>query len=313
MRAHGFGKEEVGIIHDLLTGAVTSFINYNESSVEIFMKKAVANFSSIDQLVEAVQLEASERVEADAEVRMLQTSMGPCVLVESNVSEAYGKDGLNTRIIQIIPETGPFGTKDGLNGLTYNTFGGNAGNVYQDFDEATMLPREFLSVVYLTVSKTIKLHSEANPCVETDASERDRCLIKAFKSGCNQEGAKQPYIPGEGQALFSTQNRLMVQNQSQHCKYLFDKAAWLEACPAPCVTWTYETSVILAEPEEGGTLFYMRFNNPTRVIVYKEEYVITPDMFISNVGGQVSLWSGASMITLVHVMLYFGCRTPTQR
>lgn len=328
MKQLGFTENfDVAMVGDLFRLQFTYYADwYDQAQLQEFLGKATGNFSTIDEFLEAIVAEPSEKMfsysgKYAANQTNVLTVGGPCVLVQGNVSNSDFYGGKGSLAIFLDDKKKPFNATDVGNGMMYLRLGDYARKTFLADDDPILVSPGFMSHISVTAHKTVQLNSPDIPCTTGNAADHDKCLAKAMASICTEAGFKLPYLPGKGQAIDSVASWHWIANMSasqpsqpKECPAITEMESLLEECPVPCDTWAYDASVTLVNKgDETYSRLTIKFRNPKSVIVYQEEYVISPDMFISNLGGQVSLWSGASMITIVHAVLYCACRKPRKK
>lgn len=81
----------------------------------------------------------------------------------------------------------------------------------------------------------------------------------------------------------------------------------LRSCKSPCDRWHYDVSIRNTFDYRDMNMIRIVFSLPNKLdlIIFEQMPTYNVHSFISNIGGQISLWCGASIISLVHVGYFF--------
>lgn len=162
---------------------------------------------------------------------------------------------------------------------------------------------------------TIKLRStfmqNANvrrkPCVPEEIYEKadiPTCAMNFTRSVCPALGLRPLYVPGMAQFPNETSGYLQPKTG---CLFLPDSRAKLEAhshlCPRPCEKWIFESTVFFHEGIREDTEIEVSYMNPVSSLCVRESKSFSASSLVGAVGGTISLWSGASILTFAQLFV----------
>lgn len=80
----------------------------------------------------------------------------------------------------------------------------------------------------------------------------------------------------------------------------------LRTCLPVCEQWIFKHSTLTFDYQTSYIHIRLLYNPTDGILTYEEVNTYTFDTFISNIGGQLGLWLGASMVSLFQTF-YYSC------
>lgn len=78
----------------------------------------------------------------------------------------------------------------------------------------------------------------------------------------------------------------------------------LSTCIPVCEQWMYKHSTIIFENFNSSIYLRLLYNPSDGILTYEEVPTYNFDTFISNIGGQLGLWLGASVVSVFQIIYY---------
>lgn len=169
--------------------------------------------------------------------------------------------------------------------------------------------------VGLEFRRVKRVSTRVKPCRRYSMGEKTNCVFKMWNSMCRRMGLKQTYLPGFGVRFDETDllGKPCAFNAS-HERQLMRRLAHEGRCHVPCVQDSFRVVVNSANLEVASLnrsdlgvvpgsnasqswleLYYADHINSLDI---EERLVYSGDVLVGSLGGQISLWTGASLVTL---------------
>lgn len=165
--------------------------------------------------------------------------------------------------------------------------------------------------ISVSMSKIKRISTKATPCrsgVNPDGTQRYLCAF-TYSSQTLCKNMCQLYIGQPGN--FSVADDVYCNQYvgtSVECgvkitKSSISKSSWTKICPMACEQITTDFTIEQVAQSENGTIAVKVMTVMDAVAI--EEYLVFPvDKFMSQMGGAMSLYFGASIVTTFHILYY---------
>lgn len=172
--------------------------------------------------------------------------------------------------------------------------------------------REQKTTILLQTTLMENANLRRRPClaeqeVAGDSTKLDMftCALSLAVDYCTAADKRAFYIPQQGQmpAEISgfghiSESCLLAENIQERIQKLKDE------CLAPCVKWIYESSLFPHKGTYSSASVEVSYMNPLSSLWVVETKSFSLASLVGSVGGTISLWSGASILTAAQIILF---------
>lgn len=186
---------------------------------------------------------------------------------------------------------------------------------YVRIGKMDMLQEMLSDVIYLKPFQTqtigidvktlIRVNKRQSPCMN-DEDAYLKCVAQSVLDICLRRKLKPPYAPTLGMVfsqVFSSNASGCYDSENSHSVMADVRRIVPTHCPMPCETTTVTSTVVGISDVDVSTgrnqsSIVLFFRNPTTSEVVTEKFVYSWYTILSAVGGQLSLWTGASVLSI---------------
>lgn len=175
--------------------------------------------------------------------------------------------------------------------------------------------------IALEAMKIRRVHTSAKPCRKYTPLDVSKCVMEMWNDICRRLNLKQIWSPGSmGRFDVGELTKPRCAFNISFDRLVFNDAVLNDRCPLPCEQDTFKALASRMEPLDGeasstdrnGSLFSnnsdafvdLFYADPANSIMIEERFLYNLDVLVSNLGGQISLWTGASIVTLWQIAYY---------
>lgn len=169
--------------------------------------------------------------------------------------------------------------------------------------EIPILRNHFHYSVKIVGKKVVRLPGLSGGfCSESTTLARQfSCIYSCMNDEFEAKNSCSLFNPEEHQPIHHICSPFARKREETMANYKIFFAECFQKCKTPCTTWHYQyaavTAGILANKSEPSYIS-IGFENPFSTFKHVEENSYSFDRFVSDIGGQLSLWSGASLVSL---------------